>query len=198
MALSGQTNVGIVLTQKGAILRTTGKHSVGFIGAFGDQIINQHPNVGFASLKHNRSIAHMIAMCIDPCHEPLSGRFFITRCAVDLPSKEKAFDQFSFQTVFQLKGWEIIVFDCVTRTKEFYVFKTGNFSQGLKLNILGKRGGKSIDIVFNSVPTFGFYKNLMTVFVGKTIDFVFNGGTVAWACTFDRAIEHGASIKART
>lgn len=59
-------------------------------------------------------------------------------------------------------------------SEEFHILKAFHLTKCLKLNLFWKRCRKSIYIHLHRVPTFGFYKNLMAVFIGKSVDFILN------------------------
>ena len=49
------------------------------------------------------------------------------------------------------------------------------------LHILGKRGGKALQIQLLGVPSHRLHKELMPLFVGKAYDLILNAGAVARA-----------------
>ena len=100
--------------------------------------------------------------------------------------------------MLQLRWWEVIIFDRITRSKELHIFKTCNLTQCFKLNFFWQGCRKTIYIVFNRIPTFGLNEQLMTIFICKTIDFIFYRRTISRSCTLNSTIEHRRTIKAFT
>ena len=97
--------------------------------------------------------------------------------------------------MFELSWWEIIVFDGITRSKHFDVLKTRYGFQCSVLYIFWQGGTETIDVNLNGVPSFGFYKNLMSVSICKTRYFIFYTWAIPRATTFDRAIKHRGTIE---
>ena len=76
------------------------------------------------------------------------------------------------------------------------MFETRNFAHGAELYIFRKAGAEPVDIDFTSVPTFRLHKNLVTVLVGKTVDFVFDAGTIPRPQPPQPSIEHRRTVEA--
>src|SRR5690625_267852 len=134
-------------------------------------------------------------MGIDSGKQSLTGSFFISGCTVDLAGEEQPRNQFGFQTVLKL-GWrKIIVFNRISGTENFYIFKTGNSFQSFKLNVFRQRSGKSVYIIFNRIPAFGFDKNLMSFPFGKPVNLIFNRRAIPGSGTLNSSVEHGRPIK---
>ena len=64
------------------------------------------------------------------------------------------------------------------------------------LNIKRQAGGNAVGIELVGCQPLGFQKNLVAVFVGKAVDFVFYAGAIARPYPFNLAGEHGAAVKA--
>ena len=45
-----EPQVGIVLAQQDAVLRAAGEHAVGLFGPLGDQVVDQHADVGLIAV----------------------------------------------------------------------------------------------------------------------------------------------------
>ena len=48
------------------------------------------------------------------------------------------------------------------------------------------------------MPAFGFYEYLVTLFIGKTVDFIFDRRTITRSYTVYNSLKHRRAIKART
>jgi hypothetical protein len=51
-----QPAIGIVNAEMQAKLGSGGKHAVGLVGAFGNQVINQDRGIGFGAVKRQRRL----------------------------------------------------------------------------------------------------------------------------------------------
>src|SRR3954452_16025020 len=97
-------------------------------------------------------------MSIYPCHQSLASRFFVTSCTIYLSSKEKIFNQFSFEAKLELRRRKIVIFNGVPWSEHFAIFKTRHQFERFMLHLLRQRRRKTIYIDFNGTKTFGFYK----------------------------------------
>src|SRR5690554_5699333 len=93
---------------------------------------------------------------------------------------------------------EKIILYRISWTEKLYILKSNNATQCFKLNVFRQGGRKTVDIAFNSIPTFRLYKYLMPIFIGKAVYFIFNRRTVSRPKTLNRTIEHWRSIKTFT
>ena len=100
--------------------------------------------------------------------------------------------------MMQLFRREVIVLNGIARTINLGVFKTFYLTQGLILNIIRERGAESVEVVFLGGPAFGLHKELMAVFTGKTLDFIFYTRTIPWTHALNTAIEHRRVFEALT
>ena len=97
--------------------------------------------------------------------------------------------------MLQLCRGKIVVFDRVTRAEHFNMFKTRNALHCFILNIFRQRCAKPIHIDFHSTPTFRFDKNLMSITVCKTIDFILYARTISRTTRFNSPIKHWRAVK---
>ena len=118
---------------------------------------------------------------IDPCHEPLAGRFFITRGAVDLACVEQPAHPLGLQGRSKLRRRDKIVFHRIAGQNNFGLFQARNGLHKLQLHFLGKTGGNAVRINPVRVEAFGFQKNVMRIFIRKLYYLIFYGRTIARA-----------------
>ena len=64
------------------------------------------------------------------------------------------------------------------------------------LNVERQAGGDTVRIVFVRGQAFGFEENLVAVFVGEAVDFIFDRRTITRADAFDFAGKHRAAVEA--
>ena len=115
------------------------------------------------------------------CEQALCGGFFVARCAVDLSGEEEALDGFGFEAGFEVARVEVVVFDGVARAQDMGVFKAFHAAHEGDLDVERQAGGDTVWVVFVGGQAFGFEENLVAVFVGEAVDFVFDRRAVARA-----------------
>ena len=128
--------------------------------------------------------------------QALRGGFFVAGRAVDLSCEEEALDGFGFEASFEVARVEVVVFDGVAGAQDMGVFQTFHAAHKGDLNIERQAGGDTVWIVFVRGQAFGFEENLVAVFVGEAVDFVFNRRTITRTHAFDFAGKHRAAVEA--
>ena len=76
------------------------------------------------------------------------------------------------------------------------VFETFHAAHEGDLDVERQAGGDTVRIIFVRGQAFGFEENLVAVFVGEAVDFVFDRRAVARADAFNFAGKHRAAVKA--
>lgn len=198
IGLRSQPAIGVVLSQKQPIFGSAGEHSVGFVGAAGDQVVDQHANVGVLPRGHPRRLGRGGSSGIQSRDQPLSGGFFVSRGSVDLSGKEQPRDRFGFQVRPQLRRWAVVVLDCVAVSHDGGVFQTGNAAEHRVLNVSRQAGRDPVDVHFAGLSAFWFQEQLMAGLVSKSNHFVFDRRTVSRAARIDLAAVHRCSIQVRS
>ena len=98
--------------------------------------------------------------------------------------------------MFQLGRRKIVVLYRIPWTEKLHLLKTCYLTQGSVLHLFGQRSRKAIHVHLYGMPAFGLYKQLMMVFVGKTIDFIFYRRTIARSYSVDNALKHRRTVEA--
>src|SRR5699024_2986050 len=106
-----------------AVFGARGKHAVRLLGAQGNQIINQHTQVGFITTWPPDLPFLRASRSIETGQQPLGGSLLVTGSALDLSGEKQVVDKLGFQRVFQITWIEEIVLDSVTRTRDMGVFQ---------------------------------------------------------------------------
>ena len=88
MRQSGEAEIGIILPQEYPVFCPGGKHTVGFIYALIDKIINENSYISLVTRENKRILFLEVQMGINTCHKALTGGLLITGSTIDLPSKE--------------------------------------------------------------------------------------------------------------
>ena len=121
--------------------------------------------------------------------------FFVAGCAVDLPSEEQTTNHLGFQAVFQVAWVEVVVLDGIARANDVGVFHPANTAHDLQLHVEWQRCGNAVRIQLMGGQAFRLNEHLMAVFVGKTMNLVFDRRAVTRADTFDHARIHRRTIQ---
>lgn len=79
---------------------------------------------------------------------------------------------------------DIIVFDSISRPDHFYILKSLNRSQHLKLDFSREPVAQPVGINHIIIETFRLKPYLMRLFIGKTNDFLFDSRTIPWSLPF--------------
>ena len=99
-----QPPVGVVLPVEEPVLGAGGHHAVGLVGALGDQIVDEHPDVPLIPPEHQRLPPQNLQRRVHPGHKALGGGLLIPGGAVELPRPVQALDFFALQGGQQLGG----------------------------------------------------------------------------------------------
>lgn len=95
----GESHIGIVLPEQDTVFGAGGKHAVGFIDAFGDEVIDKDADVSFVSSEDKGCSSVAEDMGIDTGHDTLSGGFFVSGGAIDLSGEEQGLHLFECEGV---------------------------------------------------------------------------------------------------
>ena len=113
VAVFGQAHVGVVFPELQAVFGAAGEHAVGFVHAFGDEVVHQYAEIGLFAAQQERVLFADVLHGICACEQALCGGFFVAGGAVDLSGEEEALDGFGFKAGFEVARVEVVVFDGV-------------------------------------------------------------------------------------
>ncbi len=195
VAVFGQAHIGVVFPELQAVFGAAGEHAVGFVHAFGDEVVHQYAEIGLFAAQQERVLFADVLHGIRACEQALCGGFFVAGRAVDLSGEEEALDGFGFEAGFEVARVEVVVFDGVAGAQDMGVFKAFHAAHKRDLDVERQAGGDAVGVVFVGGQAFGFEENLVAVFVGEAVDFVFDRRAVARADAFDFAGKHGAAVE---
>src|SRR6266850_3868023 len=116
---------------------------------------------------------------IDAGDDALSGGFFISGRAVDLPGQEQTSNAFRFESPVQLRRLNEIVFDGVPGSQQHGVFESWQRMDEIRLDISRQRHRKPVDVDLACIETLGLEEDLVPFLVREADDLVFERGTVA-------------------
>ena len=178
-----------------AVFGARGEHAVRLGDATGNQVINEHAEIGFVARDAPGRAPERLQRGIGTGKQTLRGGFFVAGGAVDLSGEKQALHGLAFKSVGQAARVEIIVFDGVAGARDVGVFQPANGAHQRKLHVKGQRGGNAVGIPLARVQPFRFQKDVVAVAPGEAVDFVFNGRAIARADTFDDAGVHGRAVQ---
>src|SRR5690625_2909859 len=127
--------------------------------------------------------------------QTLRAVIFITLRADYVACKKQPLDQFGFQTVAQVLRVKKIILNGVARTGDVSVFKPFDGAYQLNLHIKRQTRRNAIGVELSGAQALRFDKYLVRGFVGKTVNFVFNGRAVTRANPFDDTGVHGRAVQ---
>ena len=167
------------------------EHAVRLVGALVHQVINEHPDVGFAPFEHEWLFAVHLIMGVDAGHQALAGGLLVARGAVYLAREVQARNQLSLQSQAELSRRKKIVLNSVAGAEHLGLLEARDFAQGAVLHIFRQRAAEAVHVAFHGTPAFRLYENLVPVLVREAVDFVFHARAVARPEAFDAALKHG-------
>ena len=135
-----QTLIGIVLTQKQAMLSATGEHAIRLFGTVRDQIINQHPKVRFMTHWRPRRFIHRLACSVQSSQQALRRSLFVACRTVNLSSKKQPINGLGFQSRLEILRIKIIILDGISWARDMRVFKTFHRMNECHLHIKRQTG----------------------------------------------------------
>ena len=93
----GEPLVGVVLPVEQAVLGAGGHHPIGLVGALGDQVVDEHPDVPLVPAENQGLLSLNFQRGVDPGYKTLNGGLLIAGGAVELPRPVQAGDFFCLQ-----------------------------------------------------------------------------------------------------
>ena len=195
-AFGCEAHVSVVLTKENAVFSAAGEHAVGFVRPFGDEVVDEHADIGLVTPQREWGIPLDVEVCVDSCDETLAGGLLVSCCAIDLACEVEFAEVFCFEGVMELSWWKEVVFDGIAWPEHAGVFQAGYLAHRLELGFFGQGCGKSIEVGLDGVPPFRLDEDLVAILVRKPVDFVLNARTVAWPLSSDGARKQWAVFEA--
>ena len=189
--------IRIILAQEQAILSPAGEHAVGFYGALGHKIVDEHSNIGLVAPENEGVASLHAAGGIDAGDESLGGGLFVSGGAVDLSGEVEVATGLGLEAGMELGGEGEIVFDGVGGAEDFRIFAANDGADHFVLALEGEAGGEAVDVDFVGGDALGFKEYLVRGFVGEFNDLILDARAVAGADSFDDAGIHGRLVDVR-
>ena len=92
-----ETHVCIVLTKKNAVFGSRGKHTIRFVDAFCDEVVDKDADVCLVASEGKGSLPLHCQCCVGTCNKSLPGGLLIARGPVNLSGEEKMVHKFSLE-----------------------------------------------------------------------------------------------------
>jgi len=99
-----------------------GEHAIRFGHSLGHQVIDQHADIRFFSTEYKFATTLHFEGGVGAGHQSLSGGFFVSGSAIDLPGKIQSRNFFRLKGRSQLGGGTIIVFDRISGADDLGFF----------------------------------------------------------------------------
>src|SRR5205814_3505589 len=155
------------VAQMEPILSSTAKHSIRFLRALRNQIIDQNTDISLAAFKRKFGSPFHSQRRIRPSNQSLGGSFLVAGGAINLAGKVEAAHQFCFKGMQELSRRKIVVFDRITGSHYFGTFEGWNGMDKLQLNVVRQARGDAVYIILLAVPSFRLQEKLMGFPVAK-------------------------------
>ena len=181
----GQTHVRVVLPEEDAIFRAGGKHSVGFVHAFCNEVVDEDADVRFIPSEDERLPTVAINMRIDAGDESLSARFLVAGRPVDLSGEEKIPDALRLERMVELRRVEEVVLDSIAGSEYLHVAERRDSFERPQLHVQGQRRGKAVQVKLGRVHPFRLEEQLVLGLVRESNNLRLDAGAVARPDTFD-------------
>ena len=180
-----QAKVGVVLSEHQAVFGPAREHPVGLFGPLGDQVVDQHADVGFVAPEDEGLFPFDRQGGVDTRHQSLGRRLLVAGGTVDLAGEVEVFDLFGLQCVLQFGRIDVVVLDGVAVTDDFRVLHPLHRADHRQLHVGGQGGAHAVDVVLRRLQRLGLDEDMVALLVSEAVDLVFDAGTVAGPHTFD-------------
>jgi hypothetical protein len=134
-------------------------------------------------------------MGVDTGHQTLRSGLLVARGTIDLTGQEEVFDDAGFERILQILRVEVVILDSISGLEDDRVFQPGNGVHGLQLDLLRKRRGEALKVVFGVVAAFRLQEKLVGILVGKGAELVLDTRTIARSATMDNAREERRPVE---
>ena len=143
------------------------------------QIIDHDRHIAVGAIQRSRLASKDSCRRVHARYQPLRGSFFVAGGAVDLPRTPQPRHIPQFQAWPQGARIDVIVFDRIAGYHHLDGLKPFHAPHHRKLDFAGQRRADAIGIDEVRVQPFGLQENLVPIPIGKTVDLVLDGGTIA-------------------
>ena len=181
--------------QAQAVFSAAGEHAVRLGHTAGNQVVDQHTEVGLVAARRPRLLALHLQRSVGTGQQALSGGLLITGCAIDLSGKEQPFYRFGFQRGVQAGRIKVIVLDGVAGTQDVAVLKSLHRAYQRQLDVERQACRNAVRINLVRRQPFWFEENVVTVLRRETVDLVFDRWAIARPNPLDDAGVHRRTVQ---
>ena len=169
------------------MFRAGSHHSVRFVRAFRDEIVDQNADICLIAPQNDGIFAAERERGVQACDQSLRRRLFVAARAVDLPRGVKVFHLFEFQRGKEVERVDGVVLDGVGIAHDLAVFQPLDRVVHFLLYLVRQGSGHALHVNFVRVRALGFQKELVAVLIRKPNYFVLDGGAVPRTYALDHA-----------
>ena len=185
MADRGQPRIGIVLAQLQPVFGAAGEHPVRLQGAVGNQVVDQHAQVGLVAARRPRGFVLHQTRGVDPGQQTLRRSFLVAGGAIDLAGEKQSGNRLGFQRGLEPARVEEVVFDGVAGAGDVCVFEADDAAYQGQLHVERQRGADAVRVDLRHVQAFRLDEDLVAGLLGEAHHLVLDARAVARADAFD-------------
>ena len=156
-----QALIRIVLAQQEPVFRPRGKHPVWFPGVLGNEIVDQHADIGLRAVQDQRRLPLDLQGRIDPGHDALGRSLLIPGSPVDLAGMIQSLHVLGFEGLVELVWRKVVVFDGIPGLQHGRAAEAGNGFQDGGLYVHRQTGRDAVGIKRRGFQFLGFHENLV-------------------------------------
>src|SRR5439155_25466986 len=160
----------------------------------GDEVVHEDADVGLGTPKLESFGSPRHLRRVDSGHQPLRGGLFVTRRAVDLAREKQPFDALALEAAVQLRRLDEVVLHGVARSQHDRVLESRERVDEVALYVPREAHREPVDVDLPGVKTFRLQEDLVTFFLSKPDDLVFERRAVPRPDAADLAVEERRSI----
>ena len=184
ISLFPQPQICVILAEEKPVFCPAGHHPVRLMVFLGHQVVNEHPDIRFRPVQDQHFFSQYLHGRVNPCHQSLGSRLFVSRASIKLPSGKQTFDLLKFQGRVKLVRINAVILYGVGVSHDPGVFQSGHRPVHFVLDIFRQGTGHASDVHFIGIQAFRFNKHLMPVLICKFYHLILYGRTVSGSCSF--------------
>ena len=100
-----QSKIGVVDSQQKPMLGSRGEHPIRLETSARNEVVYEDSDIRILPTQHEWVCLSRHACCVDPSDQALRRRFFVPRCAVDLPREKESRHSSRLERRYSSVGW---------------------------------------------------------------------------------------------
>src|SRR5690606_33814669 len=170
-----------------AVFGARGEHAIRLGRAVGDQVVDQHAQVGLVAPRRPRFQRAHGARGVDAGEQALGRGLLVTGGAVDLAGEEQPRYRLGLERGPEPARIEEVVLDRIARARDVRLPEAGDRAHQRQLHVERQRGGDAVGIDLDAVQSFRLDEHLVARLLGEAHHLVLDARAIAWADAFDLA-----------